>query len=152
MPFLTVGSSATAMGPLADAYGLVKLGGSDYHARGTFEETDLGGVALPHLAVHEFLKIATPIWSSAVDRILAEFAKHTIGIRDISSANELRKGDTSVTYHEPRSTDQLHQACLTLSAWLSDEERKLVKLTACKLGLAHSLVNLEGREAVVVSR
>lgn len=134
----------------------MKLGGSDYHARGTHDETDLGGVALPPLVVNEFLKIAKPIWSSAVDSILAEFASHTLERTTAGCAGiyteELRKGDTWLTYDTPPGTDRTDQASLTLSPWLSGEERSVVEGMAAKLGLMHTLRSVEGREALVVFR
>ncbi|KAF2317403.1 hypothetical protein GH714_021789 [Hevea brasiliensis] len=41
---------------LADAYGLLKLGGSDFHGRVGNSESELGSVNLPVLALHDFLK------------------------------------------------------------------------------------------------
>ncbi|RVW13267.1 3',5'-nucleoside bisphosphate phosphatase [Vitis vinifera] len=60
---------------LADDYGLVKLGGSDYHGRGGQGESDLGSVNLPVLAVHDFLKVARPIWCNAIRNILESYIK-----------------------------------------------------------------------------
>ena len=40
---------------LAEEYDLLKLGGSDYHAKGYPKETDVGGCPLPPLAMKGFL-------------------------------------------------------------------------------------------------
>ncbi|XP_021776129.1 uncharacterized protein LOC110739953 [Chenopodium quinoa] len=60
---------------LADAYGLLKLGGSDYHGRGGRMESSLGSVTLPVLAANDFLKIARPIWCDAIRNILEQYIK-----------------------------------------------------------------------------
>jgi hypothetical protein len=49
---------STAYGDLADGYGLLKLGGSDYRGRGGHGESELESVNLPILAAHDFLKVA----------------------------------------------------------------------------------------------
>ena len=48
--FLTAGYAE-----LAEEYDLLKLGGSDYHAKGYPKETDVGGCPLPPLAMKGFL-------------------------------------------------------------------------------------------------
>jgi hypothetical protein len=56
---------STAFSELADAYDLLKLGGSDYHGSKQVE-SELGSANLPMLVVHEFLKVARPIWCTAI--------------------------------------------------------------------------------------
>ncbi|KAE8677899.1 Detected protein of unknown function [Hibiscus syriacus] len=60
---------------LADTYDFLKLGGSDYHGRGGNGESELGSVILPVLVLHEFLKVAQPIWCGAIKDILESYAK-----------------------------------------------------------------------------
>ncbi|GLJ20619.1 hypothetical protein SUGI_0375570 [Cryptomeria japonica] len=49
---------AAGFSELADAYGLLKIGGSDFHGRGDPDETDLGKVAILDSTMHEFLKVS----------------------------------------------------------------------------------------------
>ncbi|KAI3770210.1 hypothetical protein L6452_01335 [Arctium lappa] len=57
---------STAFSNPADSYDLLKLGGSDYRARGGNSESALGSVSLPVVVVHEFLKVGRPIWCGAI--------------------------------------------------------------------------------------
>ncbi|KAJ3695802.1 hypothetical protein LUZ60_001179 [Juncus effusus] len=61
----------SGLSDLADSYGLLKVGGSDFHGRKGCEEPDLGSVNLPILAVYEFLNLAQPIWCNALKDILS---------------------------------------------------------------------------------
>lgn len=60
---------------LANAYQLLKLGGFDFHGRGGPNETNLGKVNILDSTMHEFLKIAQPIWHEAIRNILLSFAE-----------------------------------------------------------------------------
>ena len=64
-----------AYSDLADAYGLLKIGGSDYHGRGGHNESELGSVNLPVIVLHDFLKVARPIWCNAIREILECYAE-----------------------------------------------------------------------------
>lgn len=60
----------TGLSDLADSYGLVKVGGSDFHGRSGCQEPDLGSVHLPVISIFDFLKLAQPIWCEALRDIL----------------------------------------------------------------------------------
>ncbi|KAJ3700507.1 hypothetical protein LUZ61_004212 [Rhynchospora tenuis] len=60
----------SGLSDIADSYGLVKVGGSDFHGRSGCEEPDLGSVHLPVISIFEFLKLAQPIWCEALKDIL----------------------------------------------------------------------------------
>ncbi|XP_075511144.1 uncharacterized protein LOC142547002 [Primulina tabacum] len=60
---------------LAEAHDLLKLGGSDYHGRGGQHESDVGSSTLPVFVVHDFLKVAQPIWCNAIRDILKSYLK-----------------------------------------------------------------------------
>ncbi|KAK3007384.1 hypothetical protein RJ639_017461 [Escallonia herrerae] len=133
-----------AYSDLADAYGLVKLGGSDFHGRGGHSESNLGSVSLPVLAVHEFLKLARPIWCSAIKEILENYLK------DPSEANlELivKFGRNGVTKGvSPLGCgNELIKQCLSL--WLTNEERQNAEFEAIKSTLSHVSINQGGLEA-----
>ncbi|CAK9167080.1 unnamed protein product [Ilex paraguariensis] len=117
---------------LADAYDLVKLGGSDYHGRGGNSESDMGSVSLPVLAVHEFLKVAQPIWFSAIRHILENYVKDP---SDSKLELILKFGKTRVSKGVPplNSGNDLVNQCL--SSWLTIEERQNAELEAIKLKL-----------------
>ncbi|KAK2982346.1 hypothetical protein RJ640_009043 [Escallonia rubra] len=132
-----------AYSDLADAYGLVKLGGSDFHGRGGHSESNLGSVSLPVLAVHEFLKLARPIWCSAITEILENYVK------DPSEANlELfvKFGRNRVTKGvSPLGCgNELIKQCLSL--WLTNEERQNAEFEAIKSTLSHVSINQGGLE------
>ncbi|GLJ52129.1 hypothetical protein SUGI_1108990 [Cryptomeria japonica] len=78
---------------LADAYGLLKIGGSDFHGRGGPDETDLGKVPIPDSAMHEFLKV----WTLEYDRWLRFNAVIQMPCRVNSSADDLNPGIPGVT-------------------------------------------------------
>ncbi|KAG8072426.1 hypothetical protein GUJ93_ZPchr0006g43199 [Zizania palustris] len=84
----------SGLSDLADTYGLLKLGGSDYHGRDDKEEPDVGSVDLPVLAVSGFLDVARPIWQDATNDILANTTPHKTlvlngsnGFQRVSSGN-----------------------------------------------------------------
>ncbi|KAG6544631.1 hypothetical protein Mapa_013936 [Marchantia paleacea] len=144
-------------GTVAEACNLAKIGGSDFHARGDPEETDLGAIALPAGALHEFLKLADPVWSSAVEHILQDFAEGTLeGIgKDNESCFmekvEMWKGDICVTnIHLPGEEEEV--MCLRLSPWLSKEERQMLDKVASRFGLRSTLLEDEDHTALAVYR
>ncbi|AQL04791.1 Protein trpH, mRNA [Zea mays] len=65
---------------LAEKYGLLKLGGSDFHGRGGKDESDVGTVKLAITTLCCFLKMARSIWSSAMKDILLKFAEGLLQI------------------------------------------------------------------------
>ncbi|KAK1440291.1 hypothetical protein QVD17_06116 [Tagetes erecta] len=112
-----------AFSDLADTYDLLKLGGSDYHARGGSSESALGSVSLPVVAVHEFLKVARPIWCGAikntVDRYVTDPTESNLDHILRYAKIKLAKGGgvSSVT----RNIQLIHEC---LSQWLTNEEQK----------------------------
>ncbi|KAF0933045.1 hypothetical protein E2562_013799 [Oryza meyeriana var. granulata] len=70
----------SGLSDLADTYGLLKLGGSDYHGRDEKDEPDVGSVDLPVLAVSGFLDVAQPIWRNATKEILASKTERSPGL------------------------------------------------------------------------
>uniref|UniRef100_A0A803Q900 Polymerase/histidinol phosphatase N-terminal domain-containing protein n=1 Tax=Cannabis sativa TaxID=3483 RepID=A0A803Q900_CANSA len=126
---------------LADTYGLLKIGGSDYHGRGGHGESELGSVNLPVLVLHEFLKVARPIWHSAIRDILEKCAE------DPSESNLARimkfaripslKGGFSLN-----SNKDVIDRCLSL--WLTNEERNSAEFEAISLKLSQISFNQGG--------
>lgn len=139
---------------LADAYELLKLGGSDFHGRGGPDETDLGRVNIPDSAMHEFLKVAKPIWRDALKDILLGFAEVSEPEIDniISSSGFIKdlNGDMSLRGNITGNKEQV--ISLHLSAWLSKEEREAVEQEAVRLKLSHSVISEEGKRMFVVNR
>lgn len=120
------------------------MGGSDYHASGAVEETDVGGIALPAGTMLQFLTTAQPIWISALRVILEEFAQSDL--ETVLSASLSWKGDITIRKLEK-------EVLLILSPLLDgEEERALVQNEALRLGLSHSIVREQGFDCCAVSR
>lgn len=130
---------STAYNDLADDYGLVKLGGSDYHGRGGQGESDLGSVNLPVLAVHDFLKVARPIWCNAIRNILESYIKEPsdMNLEQITrfARNRNSKGGSSLGCGK-----DLIDLCL--SSWLTNEERQNPEFEAIKLKFSNISINV----------
>lgn len=128
-----------AYNDLADDYGLVKLGGSDYHGRGGQGESDLGSVNLPVLAVHDFLKVARPIWCNAIRNILESYIKEPsdMNLEQITrfARNRNSKGGSPVGCGK-----DLIDLCL--SSWLTNEERQNPEFEAIKLKFSNISINV----------
>lgn len=118
---------------LADAYGLVKLGGSDFHGKGGHSESDLGSVNLPVTAVHEFLKVARPIWCCSIRDILISYSEDPSDVKRERIKRFVKarkfKGDVSLSFD-----NDLIDLCL--SSWLTNEERQNAEFEAIKLKLS----------------
>ncbi|KAL9231818.1 hypothetical protein vseg_006988 [Gypsophila vaccaria] len=108
---------------LADKYGLLKLGGSDYHARGGHAESPLGSVSIPVLAIHDFLNLARPIWRDAIRTNVEEF------IKDPSDLNLQRVTRFAGTMACSGDNDK-HKINSCLSSWLTREEMQHVEFKA----------------------
>lgn len=112
----------TAFSDLADMYDLLKLGGSDYHARGGTSESALGSVSLPVVAVHEFLKVARPIWCGAIKNTVDRY------VSDPTESNLDQILKYAKTKHaKDRAASIRHNIDLIdecLSQWLTNEEQK----------------------------
>lgn len=128
-----------AYNDLADDYGLVKLGGSDYHGRGGQGESDLGSVNLPVLAVHDFLKVARPIWCNAIRNILESYIKEPsdMNLEQITrfARNRNSKGGSPLGCGK-----DLIDLCL--SSWLTNEERQNPEFEAIKLKFSNISINV----------
>ncbi|KAI3890826.1 hypothetical protein MKX03_036279 [Papaver bracteatum] len=123
----------SAFSDLADTYGLIKLGGSDYHGKGNHDESDVGSVNLPVTALHEFLKLARPIWCDAVKSILQKFSE------DPSDANLeklARYGKIKNLNGSLNSGKNVVELCL--SSWLLREERQGVEFENLRLKLSRT--------------
>lgn len=129
---------AIAYSDLADMYGLLKLGGSDYHGRGGHGESELGSVNLPVVAVHEFLKVARPIWCDAIKEIVESYVKEP---SDSNLANILRFVRSPKGGSPASCCKDFVDRCLSL--WLTNEERQNVEFDAIKLKLSHISLNQE---------
>ncbi|CAN6307700.1 unnamed protein product [Urochloa humidicola] len=121
-------------GELAEKYGLLKLGGSDFHGRGGKDESDIGTVKLAVTTLCCFLKMARPIWSTAMKDILLKFAEEP------SSANQgniLKFGRlTSADGFSPINTG-IDVIDFCLSSWSSNDDLEDVELEEVRLKLAH---------------
>ncbi|XP_020081286.1 uncharacterized protein LOC109704930 [Ananas comosus] len=117
---------------LADTYGLLKLGGSDFHGRGGQDESELGSVGLPTASIYEFLKLARPVWSNAMRDILYNFAE------DPSEANlekMLKFGvQNKLNGYSSSSCVGGDAVDLCLSSWLATHED--IELENIRLKLA----------------
>ncbi|KAF5731938.1 hypothetical protein HS088_TW18G00625 [Tripterygium wilfordii] len=138
-----------AYSELADAYGLLKLGGSDYHGRGGHGESELGSVNLPTLVLHDFLKVARPIWYSAIRGILENYAEEP---SDSNLACVTRFGRSRIFKgSSPLSCGKdLIDRCLSL--WLTNEERQSAEFEAIKLKLSHVTINHGGIQVPILSK
>lgn len=123
---------------LADAYGLLKLGGSDYHGRGGNSESELGSVNLPAIALHDFLKVARPIWYHAIKDIFERYAEEP---SDSNLARITKFGGTKILKgNSPMSCGKdLVDRCLSL--WLTTEERQTAEFEAIKIKLSCVTIN-----------
>uniref|UniRef100_A0A5B6ZSU8 Polymerase/histidinol phosphatase N-terminal domain-containing protein n=1 Tax=Davidia involucrata TaxID=16924 RepID=A0A5B6ZSU8_DAVIN len=127
-----------AYSDLADAYNLVKLGGSDYHGRGGHSESDLGSVNLSVLAVHEFLKVARPIWFSAIRDILENYAEDP---SELNLERIMKFGKTKICKGSSPFSCRNNLIDLYLSSWLTTEERHNTEFDAIKLKLSRVSIN-----------
>ncbi|KAL0559886.1 hypothetical protein IC582_000266 [Cucumis melo] len=129
-----------AYSDLADNYGLLKLGGSDFHGRGGHSESEVGSVNLPVLAMHDFLKAARPVWCRAIRDILERYVEEP---SESNLAKITRFGRTRVLKggSSPSSGNDLIERCLTL--WLTNEEKQNDEFEAIRLKLSHISINQE---------
>ncbi|KAK0589946.1 hypothetical protein LWI29_020478 [Acer saccharum] len=132
-----------AYSDLADAHGLLKLGGSDFHGRGGHGESELGSVNLPVLILNDFLKVARPVWCSAIKDILQSYAEEP---SDLNLLRITRFGRARIFKPScPLSCGKdLIDHCLSL--WLTIEERQSStnEFEAMRLKLSHVSINQGG--------
>ncbi|XP_015957555.1 uncharacterized protein LOC107481760 [Arachis duranensis] len=138
-----------AYSDLADAYGLLKTGGSDYHGRGGHNESELGSVNLPVLVLHDLLKVARPIWCDAIKEILECYAEEP---SDSNLASITRFGRTrAFKGGSPLSCGQdLIDHCLPL--WLSTEEMEDAEIKAIKLKLSNVSLSQGGIQVLIETK
>ncbi|KAF8020029.1 hypothetical protein BT93_G0655 [Corymbia citriodora subsp. variegata] len=110
-----------AYSDLADAYSLLKIGGSDYHGRGGQSESDLGSVNLPVLALHEFLTVARPIWCGAIKDMLQLYANEPSDA-NLARITRFTKIKVPKGNLPPSQGEDLIDCCL--SSWLTVDERR----------------------------
>ncbi|KAG9451554.1 hypothetical protein H6P81_011519 [Aristolochia fimbriata] len=125
---------------LADTYDLVKLGGSDYHGRGGNDESDLGSVNLPILAIREFLRLGRPIWCKATKDILQTFAEEPShsNLEKIMKFLRIRKTNGNVPLDCGKDIVDICQ-----SLWLSSDERQSIELEALSAKLSEAVIAQE---------
>lgn len=123
---------------LADANDLLKLGGSDYHGRGGQHESDVGSTSIPVVLVHEFLKLARPIWSDAIQDNLRNYIKDP---SELNSQRIMKFCKTSAMKTSCTSSIDIINQCL--SAWLSKEEIKSEEFDSIKSELSSMLDGYE---------
>uniref|UniRef100_A0A6V7QW40 3',5'-nucleoside bisphosphate phosphatase n=1 Tax=Ananas comosus var. bracteatus TaxID=296719 RepID=A0A6V7QW40_ANACO len=117
---------------LADTYGLLKLGGSDFHGRGGQDESELGSVGLPTASIYEFLKLARPVWSNAMRDILYNFAEDP---SEVNLEKMLKFGvRNKLTGYSSSSCVGRDAVDLCLSSWLATHED--IELENIRLKLA----------------
>ena len=126
----------TAYNDLADDYGLFKVGGSDYHGRGGQNESDLGSVNLPVLAVHDFLRVARPIWRNAIRNILESYIQEPSEI-NLEQINRFARNRNS---KGPGCGKDFIDLCF--SSWLTIEERQNPEFEAIKLKFSNIAINV----------
>ncbi|KAG8097161.1 hypothetical protein GUJ93_ZPchr0013g37040 [Zizania palustris] len=121
---------------LADKYGLLKIGGSDFHGRGGKDESDIGTVKLAITTLCCFLKMARPIWCSAMKDILLKFAEEP----SVAKLEKIVKFGHHINFDGFPSMDAgMDVINLCLSSWLSNDGMEEVELEEIGLKLAHSI-------------
>lgn len=133
-----------AYSDLADAYDLMKLGGSDFHGRGGQSESDLGSVNLPVLAVHEFLRTARPIWCGAIRGILENYTEDP---SQLKLERIMKFGKTRIFKNGSLTKTNNDLIDLCLSSWLTNEEMQDSVFETIKLKLSQISINDEGIQA-----
>ncbi|KAM7251442.1 hypothetical protein ACFE04_023325 [Oxalis oulophora] len=132
---------------LADTHGLLKIGGSDYHAKGGHNESELGSVNLPVTVLQDFLNVARPIWCRAIKHNLRSYVEDptdtNLAIFTRFGKNRILKGISSL-----KSGIDLMDRCLSL--WLTNEEREDAEFESIRLKLAEVPIDLSA-EAVVLT-
>ncbi|OIW02094.1 hypothetical protein TanjilG_14743 [Lupinus angustifolius] len=135
-----------AYSDLADSYGLLKIGGSDYHGKGGQGESELGSVNLPVLVLYDFLNAARPIWCGAIREILESYAEEPSdsNLAGITRFGRIRgfKGGSSLSCGQ-----DLIDHCLPL--WLTSEEMENEEFEAIKLKLYNVSDTKEGIQVLI---
>lgn len=139
----------TAYNDLADTYNLLKLGGSDYHGRGGHGESELGSVNLPVVVLHDFLKVARPIWCIAIKDILEGYAKEPSDTNLAKIARFTRMGSFKGSSPSSCGKDLIDRC---LASWLTTEEQQKDEFEAIRLKLSHATINLSGVQVPIETK
>lgn len=116
----------------------MKLGGSDYHGRGGNGESELGSVNIPVLALHDFLKVARPIWYRAIKDIIERYAEEP---SDLNLAMITKFGGTKILKGNSATSCGKDLIDRCLSMWLTTEERQAAEFEAIKVKLSCVEIN-----------
>ncbi|WOL13925.1 hypothetical protein Cni_G22705 [Canna indica] len=127
----------SGFGDLADRYELLKIGGSDYHGRSGQDESDLGSVALPVLAVYDFLKLAQPVWRIAMQDMFSAFAEEP---SDVNLKKITRFGKFQYINQCSGLSCGKDVVDLCLSPCLNNEEKEDSELEAVRLKLSDTTI------------
>ncbi|MBA0698775.1 hypothetical protein Goari_000465 [Gossypium aridum] len=138
-----------AYNDLADTYNLLKLGGSDYHGRGGHGESEIGSVNLPVVVLHDFLKVARPIWCSAIKDILEGYAKEPSDTNLAKIARFTRMGSFKGSNPSSCGKDLIDRC---LASWLTAEEQQNDEFEAVRLKLSHATINLSGVQVPIETK
>ncbi|KAE8691488.1 hyccin-like [Hibiscus syriacus] len=138
-----------AFNDLADTYELLKLGGSDYHGRGGNGESELGSVNLPVLVLHEFLKVARPIWCGAIKDILESYAKEPSALNLARIVRFSRMDSLKGTSPLSCGKDWIDRC---LSSWLTTEEWQNAEFEAIRLKLSLASIDLGGVQVPIETK
>ncbi len=132
-------ASSTVYSDLADAYGLLKLGGSDYHGRGGHTESELGSVNISVTILCDFLNVARPIWCSAIKSIFETYSEDP---SDLNLARIMKFGRTWIVKGSPPLSCAKDIVDRCLLVWLTNEESQSTEFEAIRLKLSDVSVNL----------
>lgn len=123
---------------LAENYGLLKLGGSDFHGKGTKDESDIGSVKLAVTTLSSFLEMARPIWCKAMKDILLKFAEEpsAANLGKILKFGQLVSLDGFAPFDS--GTDVVN---LCLNSWLSYDDMQAVEFEEVRSKLACCATN-----------
>lgn len=144
---ININFCCAAYSDLADTYGLLKIGGSDYHARGGHNESELGSVNLPVQVLHDFLKVARPIWCNAIREILECYAEEP---SDSNLATITRFGRTRNFKGGSPCGQDLIDHCLPV--WLTSQEMENEEFEAVKLKLSNVSATQGGIQVLIETK
>lgn len=138
-------------GGLAEKYGLLQLGGSDYHGTGDKNEVNLGANPLPARSMKEFLEVAKPLWEHALEeRIRCFGAEILMGVegKEDSDGGTVEKGiKLGFTWEAGFASERGMQ----LSGWMVKEDRATVRRKAESIGLQCETERVDLKKIVVLS-
>ncbi|KAE8655114.1 CAMP-regulated phosphoprotein 19-related protein isoform 1 [Hibiscus syriacus] len=119
------------------------------HGRGGNGESELGSVNLPVLVLHEFLKVARPIWCGAIKDILESYAKEPSALNLARIARFSRMDSLKGTSPLSCGKDWIDRC---LSSWLTTEERQNAKFEDIRLKLSLASIDLGGVQVSIETK